>query len=274
MKRIAPFWPDPAPAKTGSLGPSPPAGDLPDTAAPFSLSTPMQTLRSMMAALAALALLAPAGAAQSALTNQRLYDTIPNLPEVYAERVARFEREPVATGRVIFLGNSITQGADWARLLGDSTVVNRGIGGDITYGVLKRLDDVVRRQPSKLFILLGINDIGKDIPDAVIADNFRQIIERVRAGSPATRVYVQSILPVNPGHPGFPQHYDKQARVRAVNRLLKRVAAATGVHFLDVAPALMDSRRRLDARFTTDGLHLNEQGYQAWVARLRRLGAL
>jgi len=63
--------------------------------------------------------------------------------------------------------------------LNDSTVINRGIGGDITFDVLQRLDDVIKRKPSKLFILIGINDIGKDIPDAVIADNYRKIITRV-----------------------------------------------------------------------------------------------
>ena len=216
----------------------------------------------------------PGLAAQSSLTNQRLYDTVPNLPEVYAQRVAQFEREPIVPGRVIFLGNSITQGANWPRLLGDSTVVNRGIGGDITYGVLKRLDDITRRRPSKLFILIGINDISKDIPDAVIADNVRKIIGKLQAGSPQTAIYVQSILPVNPDHPGFPQHYDKQAHVLSTNRLLKQVAASTGARYVDLAPVFADGNGRLHARYTTDGLHLNPQGYRAWADHLRKQGFL
>src|SRR5690349_11439493 len=95
-----------------------------------------------LAALAALALRATA-AAQTPATTQRLSDTLPVLPDVYASRLAQFEREPVATGRVVMLGNSITQGGDWGRLTGDSTVVNRGIGGDVTFGVRARLDEVV-----------------------------------------------------------------------------------------------------------------------------------
>ncbi len=75
----------------------------------------------------------------------------------------------------MFLGNSITEMGNWKNVLNDTTVINRGIGGDITYGVLKRLKDITDRRPSKLFILLGINDIGKDIPDAVIADNYLKI---------------------------------------------------------------------------------------------------
>ena len=123
------------------------------------------------------------GYTQTKITNQRLSDTIGFLPEYYPQREATFEKEPVVPGRIIFLGNSITQLGNWKKLLNDSTVINRGIAGDITFGVLKRLDDVTRRQPSKLFLLIGINDIGKDIPDAVIADNIHKIIARIQTES-------------------------------------------------------------------------------------------
>src|SRR5688572_4929081 len=88
------------------------------------------------------------------VTNQRLFDTIPFLPEHYARRVAQFEKEPVVTGKIIFLGNSITEGGPWAELTGDRSVINRGIGGDITFSVLARLADIIRRKPSKIFILI------------------------------------------------------------------------------------------------------------------------
>ena len=69
-------------------------------------------MRPTARSLAALALLSTAAAAQPPATTQRLSDTLPVLPDVYAQRVARFEAEPVVTGRVVFLGNSITQGGD------------------------------------------------------------------------------------------------------------------------------------------------------------------
>jgi len=78
------------------------------------------------------------GYTQTKVTNQRLSDTIGFLPEYYPQRVAVFEKEPVVPGRIIFLGNSITQIADWKKLSNDSTVINRGIAGDITFGVLRR----------------------------------------------------------------------------------------------------------------------------------------
>lgn len=218
--------------------------------------------------------LASACAAQTPLTRQNLYDVGPNMPEHYTARVALFEAEPVVTGRVVFLGNSITEGGDWARLTGDSTAVNRGIGGDVTSGVLRRLDDVVRRRPAKLFLLIGVNDIAKDIPEAVIADNVRKIVDSVRVGSPETAVYVQSVLPVNPTVDRFPQHYDKGDHVLRLNVLLREVATAAGVHYVDLYPVFCDAQGLLDARLTYDGLHLNAAGYERWVAHLRAMGYL
>ena len=208
------------------------------------------------------------------ITNQRIFDTIPFIPEHTTERLALFAKEPVTTGKVIFLGNSITEGGNWAKLTGDPTVVNRGIGGDITYGVLHRLDDVIKRKPSKLFILIGINDIGKDIPDEAIANNYVKIVRRVQAGSPATRIYIQSILPLNPTVPNFPQHYDKQPHVLHTNQLLKEAARITQCTYIDLFPLFLDTQQYLDRKYTNDGLHLTPQGYDVWVKYLRETGAL
>lgn len=208
--------------------------------------------------------------AQTLPTNQRLYDTVTTMPDLHASRVAKFEAEPVVTGRVIFFGNSITQGGDWPKLTGDSTVVNRGIGADLTLSLLQRVADVIRRKPTKLFILIGINDISKDIPDAVIAAEYRALVDSVRKQSPATKIFVQSILPLNPTVKNFPQHYDKQDHVVAVNRLLRRMAKETGATYIDLWPIVVDAKGHLDARLTGDGLHLNAQGYERWVAYLRK----
>lgn len=214
--------------------------------------------------------------AQNPVTNQRLSDTIPFLPEYWPKRVAQFESEPVVTDRIIFLGNSITQIGDWKKLLDDTTVINRGVAGDITFGVLKRLDDIIRRKPSKLFILIGINDIGKDIPDAVIADNVRKIILRMKSESPATKIYLQSILPLNPGVKEFPQHYDKQAHVISTNKLLKTIALAEKIDFVDIFHLFADKNGNLDEKYTWDGLHLSPKGdgYKIWIAHLREKGFL
>lgn len=221
-------------------------------------------------------LLPIAGYSQTKVTNQKLTDTIGFLPEYYTARIVKDVKEPVVTGRIIFLGNSITQLGDWKKLLNDTTVLNRGIAGDVTFGVLKRLSEVTRRKPSKLFLLIGINDIGKDIPDAVIANNIRKIILRVQAESPTTQICVQSILPVNPDVLNFPQHYDKQGHILSTNKLIKKVAEDTHCGYADIHSLFMDKEGKLDAKLTFDGLHLkpNGGGYETWLAYLHKLGYL
>jgi lysophospholipase L1-like esterase len=208
------------------------------------------------------------------VTNQRLFDTIPFIPEHTPQRIAQFAKEPIVPGRIIFLGNSITEMGNWKKVLNDTTVINRGIGGDITYGVLKRLKDITDRHPSKLFILLGINDIGKDIPDAVIADNYLKIVNEVHSKCPETRIYVQSILPLNPTIKNFPQHYDKEEHVLAVNKLLKANAAVGNYTFVDIFDLFTDSHKMLKAELTYEGLHLKPPAYDLWVGYLKQKGYL
>jgi lysophospholipase L1-like esterase len=212
--------------------------------------------------------------ATAQLTNERIYDTVGFIPEHYPQRIAKFQSEPIVTGRIIFLGNSITEIGPWAKLTGDTTVVNRGIGGDITYGVLKRLDDVIARRPAKVFLLIGINDIGKDIPDTVIADNIRKIVTTILEGCPSTKIYVQSLLPLNPDVKNFPQHYNKEEHVLKVNAMLPGMLSPLKCTFINIFPLLLDDRQRLDAQYTLDGLHVNQKGYVIWVDYLKKQGYL
>jgi len=223
--------------------------------------------------LIATALLPFAAQAQN-VTNIRVYDTIPFIPEHTPQRIAQFVKDPIVTGKTIFFGDSITEMGDWKKVTGDSTVLNRGIGGDITYGLLKRLKDITDRQPSKLFILIGINDIGKDLPDAVIADNYLKIVNEVHSKCPQTKVYVQSVLPLNPTMKNFPQHYDKEDHVLAVNKLLKANAAIGKYTFVDIFHLFVDADGRLKSELSYEGLHLKPAAYPTWVDYLKKQGYL
>lgn len=204
-------------------------------------------------------------------TNQNLFDTIPFIPEHTPERIALFKKQPLTKGGIIFLGNSITEAGNWAKLLNDTTVLNRGIGGDITFGVLKRLDDITDRQPKKLFILLGINDIGKDIPDSVIAFNYAKIVKQVHAKSPGTKIFVQSILPLNTIHAKFPQHYDKAEHIPRVNKMLQNQAKALDYTYIELTPLFIDKDNRLRNELTWEGLHLKPEAYVIWVDYLKKM---
>ena len=99
-------------------------------------------------------------------------------PATYDVQVALFESYKNSASDIIFLGNSITAHAEWAELLENPHVKNRGISGDITFGVLQRLKEVTEGKPAKVFLLIGINDISRNIPDELIIDNIKKTAKR------------------------------------------------------------------------------------------------
>ena len=206
--------------------------------------------------------------------SQARYDTIPILPEHYQVRLDRFKSEPVVTGKIMFAGNSITEGGNWKKLLKDSSVVNRGIGGDNTFGLLKRIDDIARRKPSSLFLLIGINDISQNIPDARILENILSFVSMIKSASPKTKVFVQSILPVNPSVKDFPQAYSKQTNIIEINFQLRKYKDVFKYDYIDIYSDFVDKGDMLNPKFTTDGLHLNPAGYIHWVEFLKKGGHL
>jgi lysophospholipase L1-like esterase len=208
------------------------------------------------------------------LQAQSGYDTLPTMVEHYHKRYALFKSEPLSQGEIIFLGNSITEGSDWKKLLDSDQIVNRGIGGDVTYGILNRLEEIIRHKPAKIFILIGINDIAQRVPEEVILKNYKEIIKRITAQSPETEIVIQSLLPLNPEHPKFPKRYNEIERVKKLNIQIKTLTDAMGVKFLDLYPLFINASGLLNESLTYDGLHLNSEGYKRWADFLMSNGWL
>ena len=204
--------------------------------------------------------------------SQATYNGSPYALEHHQKREALFKTEPIVTNKIVFLGDSITEFGDWRKLLDDPTIINRGIAGDTTLGVLNRLDDVIVRQPSKLFVKIGINDISKNVPDDVISENIFTIVKRVRVGSPKTKIFVHSILPTNDAVKAeYPDAFDKNDHVMAVNRQLKKYEKKKGYTFVDLCSQFCDEKGKLVVKYAeNDGLHLNADGYALWVRILRK----
>lgn len=199
------------------------------------------------------------------------YDTIPYILDHHRARLAIFEKEPIETGKIMFVGNSITEGGNWKKLLQDSTIINRGIGGDITFGLLRRLDDIIKRKPASIFLMIGINDISKNIPDAVILENIFTIVSRLKSALPKTKLMVQSILPTNNSFKTeLPQHFNKDDHVMTINAQLSRYSERFGFTYIDLFNHFQGKDGMLDARYTYDGLHLNNAGYEHWASFLKK----
>jgi lysophospholipase L1-like esterase len=197
------------------------------------------------------------------------WDTLPRLPDHYQKRLAAFNKEKTKTGKLLFLGNSITEGGNWKKLTGDSASINRGISGDVTFGVLRRLDEVTKHQPAKIFLLIGVNDLAKGIPEDVIIGNILTIARNLRARVPNAQVLVQSLLPVNPSFKNFPKGYDRNESIATINEQLRKAAERYGYTFVDIHSGFSDVQGLLLASYSTDGLHLSAAGYQRWAAILK-----
>ena len=197
----------------------------------------------------------------------RKLDSIRNIPDYYRKRLTAFAQDTVIRGGTVMLGNSITEFGNWKQLLRDSSVANFGIAGDNTFGMLERLQFVFARQPARLIIEAGINDIGQGVPTGMIVGNIRSIVQYVRVKSPRTMVYVVSLLPTNDNsRKVYPQLAGKNTLVRQVNRKLQEAAATSDYGYVDLASLVTDPAGNLDNRFArTDGVHLNAEGYKIWV---------
>lgn len=194
-------------------------------------------------------------------------------PGKYVEQVAKFKAEQTSKNDYVFLGNSITAGTDWAKLLNLPQAKNRGISGDITFGVLERLQDVIDGKPRKVFILIGINDISRNIPDSLILRNYKLMIERIRKGSKKTQIYFNTLLPVNASFAKFKNHYGKDDHILYINSEIKKLAAKN-VTIIDLYQQFLDKDNHLKAELTKDGLHLIPEGYQVWADFLNSTGYL
>ena len=160
---------------------------------------------------------------------------------------------------------AIDQGCEWAELFGNRHVKNRGISADRSGWLLDRLDPIIEGHPKKLFLLIGTNDLAAGVtPDEIVA-NVAKLIDRFQNESRWTKIYVQSILPVNgKDFSKFQNHYAHSHLIVPTNKKLEALCDEKEVTYLDVWGALADHDGKLDKRYTNDGLHLMGEGYLVW----------
>lgn len=192
----------------------------------------------------------------------------------YLQRLDFFKKMPNQKNEIVFLGNSITEGGKWQELVPKKNVINRGISGDVTYGVIARMDEVLAAKPAKIFILIGINDMKRGTPKEVILSNYRKIIRKVREQSPATKIFVQSILPINKAM--LPASYAKLSNpaILEINNQLKEICKTEQLNYVNLHEVFAGADGELKKELSIDGLHLRSAAYILWAGYLREIHAL
>jgi CubicO group peptidase (beta-lactamase class C family)/lysophospholipase L1-like esterase len=190
----------------------------------------------------------------------------------YYDRVTQFMEEPDITPKdIVMLGNSLTEnGGNWATRLGKANIRNRGIIGDEAQGVYDRLYQILPYHPAKIFLMIGINDVSHNLSTDSITQLVQRIVEKVRTDSPQTKLYLQSLLPINESFGRYSRLKGKTAQIPQINDRLRSLAKNKKIAFIDLFPKFCDKNSlSLRADLSTDGLHLQESGYKIWVKALK-----
>lgn len=182
----------------------------------------------------------------------------------YHQRWLLFRTLPKTNGDIIFIGNSITDGGEWSEIFNDLRIKNRGISGDISAGVIKRIDEVAKRKPAKVFLMIGTNDLARGISQDSVVKNILLTVAYLKQESPSTKLFVQSILPVNDVFGKFGGHTIKAQQIKQLNKELVKHAGKSGYIFVDLYKSFSDEKGKLKKEFTNDGLHLTGEGYLFW----------
>lgn len=189
--------------------------------------------------------------------------------EYWHQRVSLFDSIPVEPGDIVFLGNSITDGGEFQELLGVENVKNRGIQGDVVDGVLERLSQVTKGAPSKIFLLIGINDVSHALSAQKIASKYDELVKKIRKETPSTTLYIESVMPVNNDFRRYKNLIGREQVIPELNNLLRDIAADNGCVYIDLWPVFADEQGKMKKKYTNDGLHLLGAGYKAWAEALR-----
>jgi len=189
--------------------------------------------------------------------------------QTYMDRMASFKVSPLKKGQIVFLGNSLTQAGKWSEYFPKQEPANRGIAGDNTLGMLGRLHEIINVRPAKLFLLAGTNDISLGRDNDKILTGIKSIVYQVKAGSPETKIYVQSLLPINNDNNIYKRMLGKEKQIEKLNKEIEKFCKKEDITFINLYPAFISGKRKLDAKYTTDGLHLNNDGYKVWINQIR-----
>ena len=184
----------------------------------------------------------------------------PSYSDYYAQKKSLFDADIRNDYDVVFVGDSLTDDADWQILFPDLRSTNHGVQGDNTKGLLGRLDSIDATGASRIALMIGLNDIRRGYEVTYIVENYQKIIDALSVNNRV--VYLQSCLYVGVNLAGL------NVKIKALNMQLKEIANRfDNVHYVDLNRKLAPSSI-LDAAYTYDGAHLTGEGYKAWQQAL------
>lgn len=180
-------------------------------------------------------------------------------------------------GDIIFIGNSITNMMEWHEAFGNNeNIKERGVSGAYTWEILSNLESLVKGSPSKIFLMIGTNDLaleGEMNEPESVAYRIKEILIRTRTLLPETEIYYQSILPSLKG-------LRTKEKTETVNTLIEKWINDKGdenIIYVDLYTPFLGENGNLknssssnsSSSYSYDGLHLTQKGYKIWLDILK-----
>lgn len=190
--------------------------------------------------------------------------------------LARGKAGPIG---VLFLGDSITEQWKkvpdiWEKYYGDFRPANFGIGGDQTQHVLWRIEhgELDGINPRVVVLMIGTNNSSIHT-GAEIAEANREIVRRIQAKLPRSKILLLAIFPRDP-RPERPNadHWERRIKaIREANAQLARLDNGKTIRFLDLGPAFLAPDGSIPDEIMPDQLHLTAAGYEIWAKTMQPL---
>ena len=181
----------------------------------------------------------------------------------------KLENANFAHGQTVFIGDSLTDGCALDVFYPElsTAAYNRGIGGDSTAGVLKRLEfSLFDIKPSRIVLMIGINDINGMVPNSEILENYGKILSEIKSALPEAEVYCVSVMPVNKDIESYTVINAERTNsiVLEINPEIEALTVSYGYRFINLHADFCDADGFLKKALSPDGIHLNHDGYTVY----------
>lgn len=187
-----------------------------------------------------------------------------------SSRIERLERYTYNKESIVFLGDSITSRCDLNKYFSNYNVYNSGIAGNMTKDILNNIDNrVFIYNPTKVFILIGTNDlVYSGLDNDGIKNNIEEIVNKIYEKNSNTKIYIQSIYPINPSLNKEIVETRTNDNIKDLNNKIKKICDNNKCTYINMYDNLTDKNGNMKKIYTVDGLHLNKMGYKVVTNKL------
>mgnify|MGYP005762065851 CR=1 FL=1 len=199
------------------------------------------------------------------IENEVVNDTPKNSSVKFDSSVA-FIGDSRTQGFIMYNGLKDIQDYSYISLMVDTAMTKKFVktsnGDKITL-----LQDMANKNIKKVYIMLGINELGWSYPQ-VFKSKYIELIDKIREVKPNCEIYVQSIIPMTKSKSDTDSTFNIK-NVEIFNNLIQEVANEKNVTYLDVKSALINENGYLPEEASTDGIHINKKYCEKWLEYLK-----